>query len=159
VKGVGGRPPAAPRRVRPQNSAAVSTLMTPDPDGLRALLAEQPQTLEAGLQVFCDEDGAAVGAGYTTPVGQIDLLGLDRHDHLVVVSVMDKREGDEIVAEVLKRLGWVRKHIADAEGQRVRAIVLCDEMPESLGYTAAAVADTVCFKTYRMALTFDDVEF
>ena len=40
----------------------------------------------------------------------------------------------------------------------VRGIVLCEEPPENLSYTAAAVADTVAFKTYRLALSFDDIE-
>ena len=39
-----------------------------------------------------------------------------------------------------------------------RGIVLCAEEPEDLSYTAAAVADTVCFKTYRLALDFNDIE-
>ena len=39
-----------------------------------------------------------------------------------------------------------------------RAIVLCEEAPESLSYAAAAVSDTVTFKTYRLALVFEDLE-
>ena len=39
-----------------------------------------------------------------------------------------------------------------------RAIVLVEEPPASLPYAAAAVADTVLFKTYRVALVFEDVE-
>ena len=65
-------------------------------------------------------------------------------------------DAHRIIAEVLRRIGWVRKHVGEAE-QRVRGIVLCEGAPESLGYAAAAVADTICFKTYRVALTFEDL--
>jgi len=40
----------------------------------------------------------------------------------------------------------------------VRGIVLIEGVPEKLSYAAAAVADTLAFKTYRMAVRFEDVE-
>lgn len=128
-----------------------------DASGLRGLLAEQPGSLEKGLRVY-RENGKAVGAGYSSPVGEIDLLATDSSGDIVVVTVMEKNPGDELLADVLKRLGWARKHLAEAEGKRVRGIVLCSEEPKDLSYTAAAVADTVSFKTYRLALDFEDIE-
>jgi hypothetical protein len=133
-------------------------LFSPDAAGLRALLAEQPEALEPGLSVYRDEDGASVGAGYKTPIGEIDLLAKNSDGDLVVVTIMDKGQGEELVAEVLKRLGWVRKHLAAPKDRKVLGMVLCDEAPDDLSYTAAAVADTVAFKTYRVALTFEDIE-
>lgn len=152
---VTAKPTTAPRRAARSGAAP---LFEPDPDGLRILLGEQPQALEEGLSVYRDDDGDPVGSAFASPVGRIDLLATDGDGHLVVVTIMEKGQGDELVAEMLKRLGWVRKHLAAADGLRVRGIVLCDEPPADLSYTAAAVADTVTFKTYRVALTFDDVE-
>jgi hypothetical protein len=129
-----------------------------DAAGLRGLLAEQPEVLEAGLAILRDDDGNSVGASYRTPVGEIDLLATDAEGDFVVITILDKDHGEELVAEVLKRLGWVRKHLGEGEGKKVRGIVLCDEPPESLSYTAAAVADTVAFKTYKVALSFEDLE-
>ncbi len=151
---------AAKRKAAPKRkpSAGSAPLFEPDPDGLRILLGEQPQALEEGLTVFRDRDGDTVGSAFASPVGRIDLLAKDAEGDLVVVTIMEKGRGDELVAEMLKRLGWVRKHLAEADGLRVRGIVLCDEPPDDLSYTAAAVADTVTFKTYRVALTFDDIE-
>jgi hypothetical protein len=51
----------------------------------------------------------------------------------------------------------VRKHLGK-KGQEVRAIVLLDSIPEDLGYAAAAVADSLEFKRYRLALTFEPIE-
>lgn len=155
-------PKAAPRTTPETTRAAVPTAgggspFALDSAGLRGLLSEQPGALEKGLRVY-REDGKAVGAGYKSPVGEIDLLATDKAGDIVVVTVMEKNQGEELVAEVLKRLGWARKHLAEAEGKRVRGIVLCGNPPENLSYTAAAVADTVSFKTYRLALSFDDVE-
>ena len=61
-----------------------------------------------------------------------------------------------LISEVLERIGWVRKHVGNDQ-QRVRGIVLCERAPEKLGYAASAVADTIRFKTYRVALTFEDL--
>jgi hypothetical protein len=132
-------------------------LVATDSSGLRALLAEQPETLEPGLEIFCSDDGTPVGADYSTGVGDIDLLARDAEGGLVVVMISERDQGDELVAEVLQRVGWVRKHLGE-KNQQVRGIVLCESAPENLSYAAAAVAGTVAFKTYRVALTFEDLE-
>jgi hypothetical protein len=58
---------------------------------------------------------------------------------------------------MLHRIGWVRKHMIE-DGQAVRGIVLIERMDEELVYAAAAVADTVSFKTWRLSLKFEDLE-
>lgn len=130
---------------------------TLDPAGLRKLLWGQPELLEKGLSIYTDQKGRPVGAGYNTTVGEIDLLARDLSGALVVVMVSERDQGEEIVADVLQRIGWVRKHLGKRK-QKIRGIVLLEEPPENLSYAAAAVADTVAFKTYRVALAFDDVD-
>ncbi len=156
--------PSAPAVSSPESSgsaaasdASATPFFAPDPAGLRTLLIEQPDALEPGLNLYCNDDGTPVGADYSTGVGDIDLLATDSEGGLVVVMISEKNQGDELIAEVLKRVGWIRKHLGE-EDQRVRGIVLCEDPPENLSYTAAAVADTVSFKTYRVALTFEDLE-
>lgn len=144
------------RKVAPAKTSGNAPLFAPDAASLRTLLAEQPEALESGLSVLRDDAGAAIGAGFASGVGEIDLLAEDAQGELVVVMISDEIGGEELVAEVLRRIGWVRKHVGEDE-QRVRGIVLCEGAPESLGYAASAVADTICFKTYRVALTFEDL--
>jgi len=128
-----------------------------DPAGLRRLLGRQPELLEPGLSVFTDEKGRPVGAGYSTRVGEIDLLARDKSGAFVVVRVADREGGEDLVAETLRRIGWVRKHLGKGR-QKTRGIVLVEQVPENLSYTAAGVAGTITFKTYRIAVTFEDVE-
>jgi hypothetical protein len=154
----GGSPsqPSGPAAGAASGSAASAAPM--GPASLRSMLADQPELLEPGLRVYRDEGGAPVGVDYATGVGAIDLLATDGRGNLVAVVVSEKgRAEEELVAEVLQRIGWLRKHLCDAR-QQVRAIVLVEEPPASLPYAAAAVADTVCFKTFRVALVFEDVE-
>ncbi len=147
---------SAPKRAPDPEPAA--PMVATDAESLRGILAEDPETLEAGLSVYTDAEGTPLGAGYASGVGDIDLLARSDEGELVVVMISDPDdEGETLVADVLQRIGWVRKHVA-TDQERVRGIVLCEQPPESLSYTAAAVADTVRFKTFRIALTFADLE-
>ncbi|MCP4036005.1 MAG: hypothetical protein GY733_03650, partial [bacterium] len=65
--------------------------------------------------------------------------------------------GKDLVSAALERVGWVRKHVAEPQ-QEVRAIVLLEHVPDDTSYTAAAVASTVAFKTWRLEISFNDVE-
>lgn len=125
--------------------------------GVRELLAARPEALERSLEIYRDEAGVSTGLGYRSPVGEIDLLARDGTGALVVVMIGEHHRAEELVAEILQRMGWVRKHIGSGKS-KVRGIVLVDEAPEHLSYAAAAVADTVSFLTYRAALEFEPIE-
>jgi hypothetical protein len=143
--------PAESPRTRPAPSEGL------DPRELREFLARQPESLDRGLSIHCDAQGRAVGVGFSTAVGDIDLLARDGSGAYVVVLIAGPEDPEGTVAAVLQRMGWVRKHVANGKG-RVRGIVLVDEPPESLSYAAAAVADTVAFMTWRFAITFVPIE-
>lgn len=151
-------PPAKKPAAKPAPEPEPAPMVATDAEGLRGILAEDPEMLEAGLSIYCDGEGTPLGAGYASGVGDIDLLARSDDGELVVVMISgEDDEGETLVADVLQRIGWVRKHVA-TDQERVRGIVLCEQPPESLSYTAAAVADTVRFKTFRIALTFADLE-
>jgi hypothetical protein len=141
----------------PKGSVVSTPIFTLDAAGLRKMLARQPELLEPGLNIVTDEKGRLVGSGYATDVGTIDLLARDAKGGLVVVTVAESGQGEEVVAEMLQRIGWVRKNLGKGK-QKVRGIVVLEQVPKNLSYAAAAVADTIAFKTYWVALTFGDVE-
>ncbi len=141
----------------PKGSVVSTPIFTLDAAGLRKMLARQPELLERGLNIVTDEKGRLVGSGYATDVGTIDLLARDAKGGLVVVTVAESGQGEEVVAEMLQRIGWVRKNMGKGK-QKVRGIVVLEQVPKNLSYAAAAVADTIAFKTYWVALTFGDVE-
>ena len=130
---------------------------TPPPARIRRMLAEDPELLGEGLRVYTDNKGAAVGVGFTTPVGTIDSLARNADESLVVVLVADLGREADLAAQILQCMGWVGKHLGRAK-QMVRGVILASEVPESLMYAAAALPDSVTIVTYRMTLTFDSVE-
>lgn len=141
----------------PKGTEVSTPIFTVDTAGLRKMLARQPELLEPGLNILTDEKGRPVGSGYATEVGTIDLLARDARGGLVVVTVAEVGQVEEIVAEMLQRIGWVRKHLGKGK-KKVRGIVVVEQVPKNLSYEAAALADTIAFKTYWVALTFGDVE-
>ena len=120
-----------------------------------ALLAARPELLRPGLSIPKGEVGAS---GQPTEVGQIDLLFADSEGGWVVVMVPESDSGADFVIEILHRIGWVRKHRAEA-GRSVRGVVLLPDGAGPAGYAAVALAETVEFKTYRMALRFEACPF
>ncbi len=148
-------PPAQPAPSRERDTPASSEFRM-STSQLRSLFADDPALLEEGLEVFMDGKGEPVGVGYESAVGEIDLLARDGRGDLVVVMVAEDKPGDEIVAELLKRVGWVRKNLS-AEVESVRGLVVLDAPSDDVMYAAAAVAGMVSFKTYRMRVVFEDV--
>lgn len=142
------RAPQAPQAPRAPGPKPVS--FTLDPDQVRVLVAATPALIEPGLRVY--QDGGSV----PTAVGEIDLLAVDDAGGLVVVMVAEGEPGKEVVLELLERIGFVRTQVAE-RGQEVRGLLLAERLPEPTRYTIAAVGDTVSVKSWRVALTFDDL--
>ncbi len=132
------------------------------PVQIRTMVHDRPDCLEDGLSIYTDADARPIGVDFETAVGHIDLLARDDAGGLVAVMIStnpdESMSGKELVSAALERVGWVRKHVAEPE-QEVRAIVLLDQVPDDTSYTAAAVASTVSFKTYRVEVRFDEVVF
>jgi RecB family endonuclease NucS len=124
---------------------------------VKVLLSEQPGLLEKGLGLYADEEGEPLGIDFPTPVGSIDLLCRDRKGGFVVVHLPARDEVDESVSAMLRRMGWVRKHLAGG-GEDVRGVVVLDQLPEALAYAAAGAAGSIAFKGYQLQLTFHDLE-
>jgi len=140
---------AAPARRAPGRAGAPAALSVKE---VRGMVLEHPELLERGLSLGSEGTGRDVA----TEVGPIDLVARDADGAWVVVTVPGPEAGSDLVGEVLRRMGWVRKHRARA-GQEVRAIVVLERVPEDLVYAAAAVSDTVVFRTWRVSVQFDDV--
>ena len=138
-----------------QSKPGPAAFVPMDPAQIRVVVAESPEVLEPGLSVYVDEDDNEVGAQFETEVGEIDLLARNESGEFVVVMVVAGDAGQEVVPDVLLRMGYVSKHVAGAANSGVRGMVLLEGVGDDLGYAAAAVSDRVDFRTWRMQLTFE----
>jgi hypothetical protein len=144
------RPPAAARKPAGPPTLSLDTAQ------VRSLIVDQPGLLEKGLGIHADAKGKPIGETFETPVGDIDLLARDLRGGFVIVLVPDDGEDPDLVPGLLRRMGWVRKHLC-AGGETVRAVAVMNEVPESASYAAAGLAEGVIrFVGYRFALEFHD---
>lgn len=142
-----------PRLAAPAGKGEVAA----SPEQVKSLLGEQPGLLEKGLGLHADEDGEPVGVDFSTPVGSIDLLARDRKGCFVVVHVPELDEVGDSVSAMLRRMGWVRKHLA-GEGEQVRGVVVLDQLPEDLVYAAAGAGGSISFVSCQLSLSFHDLD-
>jgi hypothetical protein len=137
----------SPRSARPTREPG-PTVFHLNPSQVSTLIGEQPGLLEKGLGIYADETGKPVGAHYPSPVGEIDLLARDPKGNFVVIMVPEPSDVVNVVADILQRMGWVRKHIA-GDGKEVRGIVVLEQLPEEVAYAAAGTGGAVAFKAFR----------
>jgi len=89
----------------------------------------------AKLDLYQDEENT--GRQYPTPVGNIDLLAIDRNKkEFVVIELKKGRSSDVVVGQVLRYMGWIKEHLAvnDYDQYNVRGIIISKEKDDRLEY-------------------------
>jgi hypothetical protein len=122
----------------------------PEPDGqaegeafaaeahLRDYLAQHLEVIEPGLQLFTDDEGT-VGVEYVTDVGRIDILAVDAEGGLRVIELKVSRGPDAVCGQLLRYMGWVKRHLA--YGRRVRGLIIAQHISDRIRYALADVTD------------------
>lgn len=103
------------------------------------------------LRIFIDEGGSE-GQQYTTDVGIIDILALDKDDNYVVIELKRAESGYRVVGQVLNYMGWVSEKLAEPEGKKVRGIVIVGRADKTLKTALRSVSDKISLREYRTQL-------
>ncbi|HMD70262.1 MAG TPA: endonuclease NucS domain-containing protein [Bryobacteraceae bacterium] len=103
------------------------------------------------LKIYEDTDGND-GQQYGTDTGPIDILAVDvRSGAFVVIELKKGRPSDQVVGQILRYMGWVKRNLCDS-GQGVRGLVVCHDADPKLSYALEMTKDvdvryyTVSFK-------------
>lgn len=112
---------------------------------LRRHLAKNVWQIEDGLTLI----GEKYRLGDTG--WEIDILCKDRRDCHVVVETKKGREGDKVVGQTLRYMGWLKKN----ENKKVRGIIIVSEPDEKLDYAVAAT-DNIRVKYYKVKFDIAD---
>lgn len=104
-----------------------------------------------------DEDGdPEAGYEYPCSVGRIDLLARHRTDpRWLVVELKRGQSSDQTVGQVLRYMGWVAHHLAQA-GETVEGLVIAQETDDSIRYALSA-ASGIRLHTYEVSFQLKDV--
>jgi len=109
------------------------------------------EDVEKGLKLY-KEYGGRTGNQYVTDVGRIDILAIDKNGGFVVIEL--KRYGsDKSCGQLLRYMGWVKKHLA--KDQNVRGIIITRKADDDLRY-AASIVGNIKIKEYEVEFTFKD---
>lgn len=105
---------------------------------------------------FYSRDGEPdAGYEFRTPIGRIDLLAKHRREpRWLVIELKREKSSDMVIGQVLRYIGWIRAHLADA-GETVEGLIVATEGDAQLHY-ALSVVPAVSFKSYEVEFRLKD---
>jgi restriction system protein len=105
------------------------------------------------LEIYRDPKDAQVdGRQYATEVGPIDILAVERDSRgFVVIELKKGRPSDQVVGQVLRYMGWVKKNLC-RDNQEPKGLIVCHEPDPKLSYALAMTKD-IDLKYYKMEFT------
>jgi len=91
------------------------------------------------LQIYVDPEGND-GQQYATDIGAIDILGFEAASRsFVVIELKKGRPSDQVVGQVLRYMGWVKKNLC-TNGEGVKGLVVCRDPDDRLSYALEMVS-------------------
>jgi restriction system protein len=90
------------------------------------------------LRIYQDADGND-GQQYGTDIGPIDILAQTRSgDSFVIIELKKGRPSDQVVGQVLRYMGWVKKNLC-SDGQALKGLVICRDPDPKLSYPTFSI--------------------
>ena len=97
----------------------------------------------ANLELYQDEENS--GRQFPTPIGNIDLLSVNKEKkEFVVIELKKGRSSDVVIGQILRYMGWVTEHLA--KDYNVRGIIIVKDKDERLEYALKLIPNVDLFK-------------
>ena len=107
-------------------------------------LYQEPGDEEAGYEYPCD-------------VGRIDLLAKHRSKpRWLIVELKRNQTSDQTVGQLLRYIGWVKRHLAE-DGEQVEGMIICREADNALHY-ALSTLESVQLRRYQVEFHLGEPE-
>jgi restriction system protein len=88
---------------------------------------------KAKLEIYEDAEGNE-GQQYATDIGPIDILAVEpKSNSFVVIELKKGRPADQVVGQILRYMGWVKKNLCK-DGQGVKGLIICRDPDPKLSY-------------------------
>jgi hypothetical protein len=118
---------------------------------LRDFLANNLSCVEPGLRLF--HQGERSGVEFPVDDGRIDILAVDRADHLVVFELKVARGRNKVLGQLLYYMGWVDKHLGNGP---CRGVIVAREISDDLIVAAQRVQGVSLYR-YRLSVSVEPV--
>lgn len=121
---------------------------------LQNFLAKNLSLIEPGLILYMEEDIN----GVEFPVGNryIDILAVDSSNNYVVIELKVSRAYDKVVGQLLRYMGWIKKHHAEPN-QSVRGIIIAREISNDLLLACSGLANIDLYE-YNLSVTLNNIK-
>lgn len=87
-----------------------------------------------GKYKIYEESEELDGQQYPTDIGPIDILAVEpKSKAFVIIELKKGRPSDQVVGQVLRYMGWVKKNLC-TNGQAVKGLVICRDSDLKLSY-------------------------
>lgn len=95
------------------------------------------------------------GYEFRTSVGRIDLLARHKREpRWLVIELKREKSSDAVVGQVLRYMGWIQAHLAEA-GETVEGLIVATEGDAQLHYALSAMP-SMSFKSYEVEFRLKD---
>ena len=89
------------------------------------------------------EDGELISQQYTTDIGKIDILAMDKKSkNYVVIELKKNQTSDDTVGQLLRYMGWIKKNKQD-EG--VKGIIVAGQFDNKLDHARSMIPNCEVF--------------
>ena len=106
-------------------------------------------SLAAQWDIYARPGEPEAGYEFATPIGRIDLLARHRtQPRWLVIELKRQASSDQVVGQVLRYIGWVKAHMAEA-GDKVEGLIVAREGDHRLHYAVSAVPN-LTFMSYEV---------
>lgn len=116
---------------------------------LQRFLVKNLSLIEPGLTLY-EEDGIR-GIEFDVGGRFVDILAVDKNQHLVVIELKVSKGYDRVVGQLLRYVGWVRKNMA-SDSQKVRGLIIARTISEDLKIACADIQDVQLFE-YALSIS------
>jgi hypothetical protein len=108
------------------------------------------------LRLYVDEEGNT-GQQYTTDVGIIDILAIDKRGDYVVIELKRANSGFKVVGQVLNYIGWVQEQLSQ-NNKGVRGLIIVGRADKSLVSALKPVQGMIELREYRVHLELQNIK-
>ncbi len=119
---------------------------------LEEYISRNLEQIEEGLKIYSG-DGKN-GRQYSTDVGRIDLLAVDKTGSFVVIELKVGKAIDHVIGQILGYMSYIRKNLANE--REVRGIIVADDFDERLKYAVTEIP-RLKLKKYLARFEFEDI--
>ncbi|MBY0530675.1 MAG: endonuclease NucS [Xanthobacteraceae bacterium] len=122
---------------------------------LEDFIVDNFQSIFKGTLKVYEESEEFEGQQFTTDVGSIDILAIEKSSgDFVVIELKKGRHSDRVVGQTLRYMGWVKENLCK-DGQGVRGLIITRDADKRLTY-ALSMTSGVEVRHYKIDFELRD---